>query len=350
MPLLPASRSDYATLCGAGCRRLCELVSSGDKILVTGGAGYIGSHFVRLAVEVGRDVVVLDDLSGGLRASVPSRVPLVVGDIGDQESVTRIVRQHRIGAVVHFAGKILVGESVTNPSLYFDVNVVRTLRLLEAVQHAGVGTFVFSSTAAVYGDSEQGPIPEDARLRPLNPYGATKLTIELALDAWSRAYGTRWAALRYFNAAGAHPAGGLRENHRPETHLIPLVLDAGLGREAPIQIFGDDYPTPDGTCIRDYVHVQDLAAAHLSAVQVLEGGHAIGPLNLGTGHGYSVKQVLEAAAIVLGTQVPHSVAQRRAGDPSSLVADPSRAMKLLSWRPQRSALATILEDTLRSRA
>lgn len=325
-------------------------MSRRDKILVTGGAGFIGSHFVRFATDAEREVVVLDDLSGGDRGNVPAAVPLVIGDIGDQQLLARILREYRIGAVVHFAGKIQVGESVTNPISYFDVNVVRSLRLLEAIRNADVDKFVFSSSAAVYGDCAQSPIPEDVPLRPLNPYGATKLAIELALDAWCHAFGIRWAALRYFNAAGAHPEGRLRENHRPETHLIPLVLDAGLGRAGPLQIFGDDYATPDGTCIRDYVHVQDLASAHLSALEALEAGRTIGPLNLGTGHGYSVKQVIETAASVLGTDVPHSVTQRRAGDPPSLVADPARAMMLLSWQPRRSALVTIVEDTLRSRA
>lgn len=324
-------------------------MSGHENILVTGGAGFVGSHFVRYAREAGRELVVLDDLSSGFADALAPEVPLVVGDIGDRQLVARIVREHRIGAVVHFAGRIQVGESVRDPATYFEANVVRSLRLLETLRETDVPICVFSSTAAVYGDPDAVPIPEQARREPVNPYGATKLAIELALEAWSRAYGLRWAALRYFNAAGAHPSGALRERHQPETHLIPLALDAGLGRSPPLQVFGADYDTPDGTCIRDYIHVEDLASAHLLALQHLEKGESLGPLNLGTGHGHSVKQVLDAAASVLGTQVPHAIADRRAGDPPRLVADPSAAMKRLAWAPRRSELEVILEDALRSR-
>jgi len=325
------------------------VITDGTTILVTGGAGFVGSHFARAAVDAGRSVVILDDLSGGTPASLPPAIPLVVGDIGDARLVRRICASHRVGAVAHFAGKIQVGESVLRPDLYFNVNLVRTLALLEVLRDRGVAACLFSSTAAVYGTPEQIPIPEHARREPVNPYGASKLSVELALDAWGRAYGLRWAALRYFNAAGAHPDGTLRESHEPETHLIPIVLDAGLGLRAPVSIYGSDYPTPDGTCIRDYIHVQDLATAHLLALTRLEAGETLGPINLGTGRGYSVREVIDTASAVLGVEIPHVVGPRREGDPPVLVADPSRAIATLQWQPTRSDLRTILEDALRSR-
>jgi UDP-glucose 4-epimerase len=318
-------------------------------VLVTGGAGFVGSHFVRVAVDAGRRVVVLDDLSGGEPAKLPPSVTLVIGDIGDRALVSRIVRDQGVAAVAHFAGKIQVGESVRDPESYFDVNLVRTLWLLAALRDAGIRVCLFSSTAAVYGSPEQTPIPESARREPVNPYGATKLGIEFALDAWAHAYGMRWCALRYFNAAGAHPDGSLCERHEPETHLIPLVIDAGLRRAPALRVFGDDYDTPDGTCVRDYVHVLDLADAHLKALAKLEAGEQLGPINLGTGRGYSVAEVLAAAADVMGSEIPHRLVERRPGDPAQLVADPSRAAQALGWSAERSDLRTIIEDTLRSR-
>jgi UDP-glucose-4-epimerase GalE len=274
---------------------------------------------------------------------------MIVGDIGDARLVRRICASHRVGAVAHFAGKIQVGESVLRPDHYFDVNLVRTLALLEVLRDEDVNVFLFSSTAAVYGTPTQIPIPEHARREPVNPYGATKLSVEFALEAWGRAYGLRWAALRYFNAAGAHPDGTLRENHEPETHLIPIVLDAGLGLRAPVGIFGTDYDTPDGTCVRDYIHVQDLASAHLLALTRLEADQTLGPINLGTGRGYSVREVIDTAGEVLGIEVPQVLGPRREGDPAVLIADPSRAIETLGWQPTRSDLRTILEDALRSR-
>ena len=324
-------------------------MSTRDRILVTGGAGFVGSHFARLATDAGREVIVLDDLSGGTPARLPPSIPLVVGDIGDRALVRRVLRYHRVGAVAHFAGKIQVGESVRDPAAYFDVNLVRTLSLLSAVREAEVHACLFSSTAAVYGTPESVPIPETARREPVNPYGATSLSIEFALHAWAGAYGLRWAALRYFNAAGAHPDGTLRESHQPETHLIPLALDAGRGEAPPLTVYGDDYPTPDGTCVRDYIHVQDLASAHLSALARLETGQSVGALNLGAGRGYSVREVIDAAARVLGHPIPHAVGPRRPGDPPRLVADPSAALRELGWRAARSDLATIVDDALRSR-
>jgi UDP-glucose-4-epimerase GalE len=324
-------------------------MSECSTILVTGGAGFVGSHFARMATDAGRHVVVLDDLSGGAPASLPASIPMIVGDIGDAPLVRQLCATHRVGAVAHFAGKIQVGESVTHPDLYFEINLVRTLALLGALRDEGVSACLFSSTAAVYGTPTEVPIPEHARREPVNPYGASKLSVEFALDAWEHAYGLRWAALRYFNAAGAHPDGTLREEHEPETHLIPIVLDAGLGLRPAVTIYGTDYDTPDGTCIRDYVHVHDLASAHLLALTRLEGGETLGAINLGTGRGYSVRAVIDTASAVLGKAVPHVIGPRRAGDPPALVADPSRAIAQLGWQPTRSDLRTILEDALRSR-
>jgi UDP-glucose 4-epimerase len=320
-----------------------------QSLLVTGGAGFVGSHFARLAAERGRRVVVLDDLSGAPPPTLPAGVELVIGDVGAGPFVRRLLRDFQIGSVAHFAGKIQVGESVRRPEVYFDVNLVRTLTLLDALRDAEVRVMLFSSTAAVYGDPATVPIPETACLAPVNPYGASKLGVEHALAAWGVAHGLRWAALRYFNAAGAHPSGTMRERHDPETHLIPLVLDAGLGRGGPLTVFGDDYDTPDGTCIRDYVHVMDLAEAHLAALAALEGGRTLGPINLGSGRGYSVREVMETAAAILGTRIPFAIGERRPGDPPRLVAMPARAGELLGWSAARSGLATIVEDALRSR-
>ncbi len=321
-----------------------------DALLVTGGAGFVGSHFVRLAVEQQRRVIVLDDLSSGVDRAVPAGVELVRGDIGDMELVRSICVRASVGAVAHFAGKIQVGESVRQPEAYFDTNVVRSLRLLDAVRESGVDTVLFSSTAAVYGNPSQIPVPETAPRAPESPYGASKLAVEHILEAYGVAHGLRWASLRYFNAAGAHPDGTLREAHEPETHLIPLVVDAALARRAPPVVFGNDYPTPDGTCVRDYVHVCDLASAHAAALDALRSGTSVGPVNLASGRGFSVREVIDAAGRLLGAPVAHSVGARRAGDPPVLIADPSRASSVLGWRPVRSDLETILEDAVRSRA
>ena len=326
-------------------------MASEPALLVTGGVGFVGSHFARAAVAAGRKVVLLDDLSGGAQPPlpVPPGATLVRGDIGDAELVTRLCREHAVEALVHFAGKIQVGESVARPELYFDVNLVRSLALLQAVLACGVRQVVFSSTAAVYGVPTQVPIPETAPTVPVNPYGCAKLAFEWALHSYQVAHGLRWAALRYFNAAGAHPDGTLGENHRPETHLIPLVLDAGLWRGPPLTVFGTDYPTADGTCVRDYIHVCDLARAHLLALDRLAAGEVVGPLNLGSGHGYSVREVLAAAAELLGHPVPHSTGPRRAGDPPALVAAPTQAQIKLGFIAERSSLPELLQDALRAR-
>jgi UDP-glucose-4-epimerase GalE len=318
-------------------------------ILVTGGAGFVGSHFTWAAHEEGRRVIVLDDLSGGSAAPLPPGVRLIKADLGDRGVLRGLFRDEGVDAVVHFAGKIQVGESVRAPGLYFDVNLTRSLSLLEEAREAGISRFIFSSTAAVYGTPTRVPIPETACLAPVNPYGASKLGVEFALRGYAAAHGLRFAALRYFNAAGAHPNGSLVEAHDPETHLIPLVLDAALGRRPPITVFGEDYPTPDGTCVRDYIHVVDLAAAHLAALSALEAGRDVGGVNLGTGRGFSVREVIEAAEGVLKRPVPRAVGPRREGDPAELVADPSLAERLLGWKPARSTIETILEDALRPR-
>ena len=338
------------------------------SLLVTGGVGFVGSHFVRAAVEAGRRVIILDDLSGSAAGGAAAAqsdckaegaaiarmlalpgVTLQIGDIGDSALVESLCRTHHVTAMLHFAGKIQVGESVRRPELHFDVNFARALSLLEAARHAGVGQVVFSSTAAVYGTPDQVPIAESARCEPDSPYGRSKRAFEWALLSAEVAHGIKWAALRYFNAAGAHPDGTMREAHHPETHLIPLALDAALGKGPPLSVFGSDYPTADGTCVRDYIHVCDLADAHLLALRELEHGRSLGPLNLGTGTGYSVRQVLDAAADVVGRPVPQGLAPRRAGDPPQLVADASAARQRLGFAPVRSDLRVLLEDALRSR-
>jgi UDP-glucose-4-epimerase GalE len=318
------------------------------SLLVTGGAGFVGAHVVRLAVEKGYRVVVLDDHSGGPPARLPTEVEMVRGDIGDAALVGELCGRHRVTALLHFAGKIQVGESMREPARYFDVNMVRSVRMLDAAIAAGVSAVIYSSTAAVYGSPAHTPIPEQAALAPVSPYGSSKLAVEYVLQAYGNAYGLRWAALRYFNAAGAHPDGTLREAHDPETHLVPLAIDAALGRRPALALFGDDYPTSDGTCVRDYVHVCDLADAHLAALATLDRS-PVGALNLGSGLGSSVREVLAATRQVCGVEVPHVIAPRRSGDPPILCADATRAADVLGWRPRRSALETILEDALRSR-
>jgi UDP-glucose 4-epimerase len=325
-------------------------VTARETILVTGGCGFVGSHFSRTAHEAGSRVIVLDDLSAGTRPVLPADVEIVIGDIADRKLVSDLLRKHRVTSIAHFAGKIQVGESVAKPRLYFDGNLTKSLALLDVVLDHGLHAFLFSSTAAVYGMPDIVPIVETCALAPINPYGASKLGIEHALGAYGVAHGLRWAALRYFNAAGAHPDGTLREGHEPETHLIPLVIDAALGRRGALTIFGDDYPTRDGTCIRDYVHVVDLAHAHLAALDALDAGKQVGAVNLGSAHGFSVRDVIDEAARVLGRPVPHHIGPRRAGDPAVLLASNARAREVLGWTPTRSELSTVIEDAIRSRS
>jgi UDP-glucose 4-epimerase len=318
-----------------------------SAILVTGGAGYVGSVTVEHLVARGTPVVVLDDLSTGHRKAVPAGVPLVQGDVADIALVTEVVRGRDVGACVHFAARSLVGASVADPAQYWLHNVGGGLRFFEALRRAGVARVVLSSTAAVYGDQAAQPIPESAPTRPTNPYGWTKLALEQALFSYEAAYGFRAIALRYFNAAGATDARG--EDHRPETHLIPLVLQTALGQRGPLSVFGADYDTPDGTAIRDYVHVSDLANAHLAALDRLADGAPSAALNLGSGAGASVRQVIETARRVTGVPIPTQMAARRPGDPARLVADTALAAATLGWTPSRSELDTIIESAWRWR-
>lgn len=317
----------------------------GMRILVTGGAGYVGSHAVRRLMAAGHEVWVYDDLSRGHAAAVPEG-RLLVGSLCEQQRLIDVFQSHDIEAVMHFAALTLVAESVADPLLYYQNNVCGSLSLLSAMRRCGVWRLVFSSTTAVYGAPQQQPISEDAPRQPINPYGTSKLMVELMLEDAAAAYGLGFAALRYFNAAGASPAGDLGEDHSPETHLIPIVLHAAMGRRSHVTVFGDDYPTPDGTCVRDYVHVEDLAEAHLLALERLQPGQGL-KLNLGTGQGYSVRQVIEACRRVTGRPIRAEVGQRRPGDPPSLVADPSRAKQVLGWTPHYTDLDQIVETAWR---
>ena len=313
------------------------------RVLVTGGAGYIGSHTAKALVGAGFEPVVLDDFSGGHRWAVKWGA-LVEGNLGDSAFVRRIISEYRAVAVIHFAASILVGESMTNPQKYFWNNVVNTLRLLDAMLEVGVKHIVFSSSAAVYGNPEKVPIPEDHPERPINAYGETKLSMERAIKWYGLAYGMRWMALRYFNAAGADPDGELGEEHDPETHLIPLVIKAALGQRPPVEVYGTDYPTADGTAVRDYIHIVDLAEAHVRSLRHILGGGESCPLNLGTGQGHSVREVIAAVDRMSNVRVPFRDAPRRAGDPPVLVADPQRAHQILAWQPQHSDLDSIVES------
>ena len=324
-------------------------MTSAMAVLVTGGAGFIGSHMVACLLDAGREVVVVDDLSSGHREVVPPDVPFVSANVADRHAIAAVLEQHRVDAIVHFAARIQVGESVIAPRLYWTGNVAATTQLLECALDAGVRSFILSSTAAVYGTPERVPIVESDPTRPINPYGETKLTIERMLASYARAYGLRYAALRYFNAAGADASRGLGERHDPETHLIPLVLDAALGRREAITVFGRDYDTPDGTCIRDYIHVMDLADAHLAALEYLERGGESGAFNLGTGVGRSVDEVIRACEIVTERKIPVRYGPRREGDPAILVASPELAQERFGWKATRSSLERIAADAWEAR-
>jgi UDP-glucose-4-epimerase GalE len=311
-------------------------------VLVAGGAGYIGSHTVRLLEERGVEVVVLDNLSTGHRQAVQAALEVV--DLGDRPALARVFARHRPAAVIHFAAKCYVGESVQDPSKYYLENVAFTWNLLEAMRASACRDIVFSSTCATYGEPVEVPIREDHPQSPINPYGRTKLHMEHMLQDFASAYGIRYGALRYFNAAGASRSGDLGEVHEPETHLIPLVLQVALGKRPEVLLFGDDYDTPDGTCIRDYIHVEDLAEAHLSALARLQADSPGIACNLGTGQGFSVLEVVETARRVTGHAIPARVVARRPGDPARLVSGGTLAFELLGWRPKRPALEDILAD------
>jgi len=317
------------------------------SILIVGGAGYIGSQTAKRVAQAGLKPVVFDNLVYGHRWAVKWG-PFVEGDLADGALIKDVLEQFKITAVVHFAAYAYVGESVTNPRKYFRNNVAGTLNLLDAMLDVGVRDIVFSSTCATYGVPTTVPIAEDHPQAPVNPYGETKLAIERALHWYQRAYALRFAALRYFNAAGADPDGEVGEDHEPETHLIPLAMDAALGGK-PLDIYGTDYPTPDGTAVRDYIHVQDLADAHVAALDRLRAGAASLCVNLGTGRGHSVREVIAAVEKVSGKKVPARETGRRAGDPPQLVADPRRAAEVLGWQARLPGIDAIVEHAWRWR-
>lgn len=311
------------------------------RIVVTGGAGYIGSHAVRALTDAGHAVAVVDDLSEGHAQSLPRGVELVTAPIHDRDAMHRLLVAHRAEAVMHFAAWLKVGESVSKPIEYFRNNVAGTLAVLEAMRDAGVGRFVFSSTCAVYGEPTAVPIVETEKKQPINPYGETKLAVERMLPFLERAFGLRWIALRYFNAAGAHPDGTIGEDHADEIHLIPLAIRAANGG-TPLKVFGEDYPTPDGTCQRDYIHVCDLADAHIRALEALERGAPSTAYNIGTGTPHSVKSVIDTVGRVVGRPVAWESAPRRPGDPAVLYASSDRAQRELGWSPRFADLEVIV--------
>ena len=316
-------------------------------VLVTGGAGYVGSNVVRALREQGHVVTVVDDLSSGHRAAVPEGVRLLVGRCGDRALLERAARQQPVDGVMHMAAKCSVGESMQHPRRYYETNLADSLRLLDWMVDRGVGWIIHSSTCAVYGEPDRMPIDEDTCPRPVNAYGATKLAVDRAIAFYGHAYGLAGTCLRYFNAAGAWPDGSLGEDKTPASNLIPRVLAVALGRQPAVLVHGDDYPSPDGTGVRDYVHVLDLAAAHLAAMDRLAAGDAGGVYNLGTEQGSSVLEVIDTARRVTGREIPYRIGPRRAGDPAVLVASAARARERLGWLPRRSQLETILQDAWR---
>ena len=310
-------------------------------ILVTGGAGYIGSHTVRELRDRGRDVVVYDNLVTGHRAAVGD-APFVQGDIFDKELLVRTMNDYKVDSVVHFAAYSLVGESMSDPAKYYRNNVAGTLSLLDAMLEAGVKYLVFSSSAATYGDTGDGLITEESPQNPTSVYGQTKLMMEQFMSDYDKAYGMKYIALRYFNAAGAHEKGDIGEDHHPETHLIPIILQAAAGKRSHIGIFGDDYPTRDGTCIRDYIHITDLADAHIRALDYLRAGGKSTYYNLGNGNGFSVKEVIETARRVTGEKIPAKEEGRRPRDPATLVASSDKIKRELGWKPRFDSLDEII--------
>lgn len=312
-----------------------------EKILVVGGAGYIGSHMVKMLLESGHDVVTLDNLSTGYRDAVFGG-EFVLADLADRDQLEAVFSSHEFDGVLHFASFIQVGESVREPGKYYQNNVANTLNLLDAMVRHGVRSFVFSSSAAVFGEPQYVPIDEAHPKAPVNPYGSSKLMVEQILADYDRAHGLKSVCLRYFNAAGADPGGQLGERHEPETHLIPLAMQAASGRRPHVTVFGRDYDTPDGTCIRDYIHVIDLCQAHLLALKQLWQGGGSAAFNLGNGQGFSVREVIDAARAVTGREIPVVYGERREGDPARLVADSRMARQTLGWSPEHAELETII--------
>lgn len=314
------------------------------SILVLGGAGYIGSHAVYQLKDKGYDVAVVDNLQTGHAEAVHPEAAFYEGDIRDKEFLREVFRKENIEGVLHFAANSLVGESMEKPLEYFNNNVYGTQVLLEVMQEAGVKYIVFSSTAATYGNQEVMPITEEMQTNPTNAYGETKLTMEKLMKWCDTAYGMKYAALRYFNVAGARSTGEIGEDHDPETHLIPIVLQTALGQRKAITIFGEDYPTKDGTCVRDYIHVEDLIDAHILALKyLLEGGES-DIFNLGSSQGFTVKEIIETAKEVTGRDIPAEIGIRRAGDPAALIAGSEKAKRVLGWKPERTSVSRIIED------
>ncbi|MFA9556603.1 UDP-glucose 4-epimerase GalE [Evansella sp. AB-rgal1] len=312
-------------------------------VLVCGGAGYIGSHGVAYLLERGEDVVVLDNLQTGHKDAVLKKAKLYVGDLRDGEVLDKVFQENSVDSVIHFAADSLVGVSVEEPLQYYDNNVYGALCLLKKMKEYDVKQIVFSSTAATYGEPESMPIQETDITNPTNPYGETKLAVEKMLKWSANAYGINYVILRYFNVAGAHPTIDIGEDHKPETHLVPIVLQVALGQRESIKIFGDDYPTEDGTCIRDYIHVSDLIQAHLLALDYLKAGGDSDVFNLGNGNGFSVKQVIDTVEKVTNIEIKREIAPRRAGDPAVLIASSSKAQEVLKWKPKFASLEEIIE-------
>lgn len=304
------------------------------RVLVTGGAGYIGSHFVRILTNNNIECVVLDNLSRGHKEAVPSNVNLEIIDLLDLDGIKNVFKKNDFDAVVHFAAFAYVGESVENPIMYYQNNVVGSYNLIRATVEANVKKFVFSSTCSLYGNPITIPISEDETTKPINPYAQTKLVIENMLRDFEQAYGLKSVCLRYFNAAGADPSGEIGESHQPEPHLIPIVINTALGLREKVFIFGDDYDTKDGTCIRDYIHINDLGDAHLKALNYLRGGGVSQIINLGTGEGYSVKEIIDTTESITKKNIPREIVDRRPGDPAVLVADNKKAKQILDWQPK----------------
>ena len=314
------------------------------KVLVTGGAGYIGSHCVKVLLDKGYEVIVVDNLETGFKDAVDSKAKLYIGDIADEALMDRVFSENQVIGVIHFAAFSLVGESMTNPYKYYENNVAKTNRLLESMVKHNVKNIVFSRTAATYGEPEKTPIVETDRQLPTNVYGQTKLAMEQMISWYGKIHGINHVALRYFNVAGAIQDGSIGEAHNPETHLIPIILQVANGKREKLNVFGDDYQTKDGSCIRDYIHVLDLCDAHVLALEYLLNGNSSGVLNLGSGEGFSVFEMVEAARKITGHPIPLEIASRRAGDPAILIASSKKARQVLKWNPTRENIEVMIQD------
>ena len=314
------------------------------KVLVTGGAGYIGSHCVKVLLDKGYEVIVVDNLETGFKDAVDSKAKLYIGDIADEALMDRVFSENQVIGVIHFAAFSLVGESMTNPYKYYENNVAKTNRLLESMVKHNVKNIVFSSTAATYGEPEKTPIVETDRQLPTNVYGQTKLAMEQMISWYGKIHGINHVALRYFNVAGAIQDGSIGEAHNPETHLIPIILQVANGKREKLNVFGDDYQTKDGSCIRDYIHVLDLCDAHVLALEYLLNGNSSGVFNLGSGEGFSVFEMVEAARKITGHPIPLEIASRRAGDPAILIASSKKARQVLKWNPTRENIEVMIQD------